>query len=338
MRASSYLRAFDPIARKRAVRASLSQRKATEQIKSVTFNDCATNYLRSHARTWRSPQHAQQWTNTLAAYANPYIGFMPVADVDTPAVLRVLTPIWNAKPQMAAKLRGRLEMILDFAHAHGYRIGENPARWRLLSKALPRPSKVRAVRHYAALPYPGIPQFFAELRALEETSTSQCLVFLILTAARGGEVRPMKWGEVDFQSKVWIVPASKMKAGREHRVALSSAAIELLKRLPQTREYVFPGGRQAHLSHAAMPALLARMGRSSITPHGFRSSFATWAREQTLFQREVIEAALAHNVGDATERAYTRGDALEKRRALMTAWATFCDRSTSNAEVIPIRA
>jgi len=231
-----------------------------------------------------------------------------------------------------------LEMILDFAHAHGYRAGENPARWRLLSKALPRRSKVRAVRHYSALPYQKIPQFFAELHEREVTSTSQCLIFLILTAARGGEVRHMKWSEIDFDSKVWIVPASKMKAGREHRVALSATAIKLLQGLSRSSEYVFPGARRAHLSHAAMPALLGRMRRSEITPHGFRASFATWAREQTLFQREIIEAALSHTVGDATERAYARGDALEKRRALMDAWAAFCETPTSNAEVIPIRA
>jgi integrase len=170
---------------------------------------------------------------------------------------------------------------------------------------------VRAVRHYAALPYQEIPQFFADLREREVTSTSQCLMLLMLTAARSGEVRHMKWSEIDFDSKVWIVPALKMKAGREHRVALSATAIKVLQRLPRDGEYVFRGGRRACLSHAAMPALLKRMGRPEITPHGFRSAFATWAREQTLFQREVIEAALAHIVGDATERAYVRGDALE---------------------------
>jgi integrase len=326
----------DPIAHKRAVRASLSQRQATEQ--AVTFDDCVTRYLQSHAGTWRRPQHVQQWTNTLATYVRPHIGFMPAADVDTPAVLRVLTPIWNAKPQTAAKLRGRLEMILDFAHAHGYRAGENPARWRVLSKALPRPSKVRAVRHYAALPYQGIPGFFTELREREITSTSQCLMFLILTAARGGEARHMKWTELDLQSKLWTVPASKMKAGREHRVPLSAAAIELLEGLPRAGEYVFPGARRSQLSHAAMPALLVRMGHFEITPHGFRSSFSTWAREQTSFQREVIEAALAHTVGDPTERAYARGDALEKRRALMNAWADYCGRGHLSAEVIRLRA
>jgi integrase len=325
---------IDPIAHKRAERASLSQQQATEHARSVTFEDCATRYLQAHAGTWRNLAHVQQWTNTLATYVRPHIGAMAVAHVDIPAVLRVLTPIWNLKPQTAAKLRGRLEMILDFAHAHGFRTGENPARWRLLSKALPRPSKVRAVRHYAALPYQETPR----LREREVTSTSQCLMFLMLTAARSGEVRHMKWSEIDFDSKVWIVPALKMKAGREHGVALSATAIKLLQGLPRDGEYVFPGGRRACLSHAAMPALLARMGRPEITPHGFRSAFATWAREQTLFQREVIESALAHSVGDATERAYARGDALEKRRALMNAWAAFCETTVSNAEVIPIRA
>jgi integrase len=273
-------------------------------------------------------------------YVRPHIGALPVADIDTRQVLLVLQPLWSTRPETGSRVRNRIELILDYAHAHGFRAEENPARWRLLSKILPRPSKLRTIKPHPALAWRDAPAFMADLHKREATSTSQCLEFLILTAARLGEALRMKWGEIDFQSKTWTVPASRMKAGRLHRVALSPAAMALLAILPRLNDddYVFPGTKRLHLSQMALKSLLVRMGRTDISIHGMRACFATWAREQTLFQREVIEAALAHAVGDAAERAYARGDALEKRRMLMSAWAEYLERGSTAAEVVPLRA
>jgi len=249
-------------------------------------------------------------------------------------VLGVLRPIWFGKPVAAARLRNRVELILDYAAAHGHRTGENPARWSILGKALPRPTKVRAVQPHAALDYQEAPGFIAALR-YQAGMAARALEFVILVAARKGEVLGMRWGEVDFAGKVWTVPGERMKGGKAHRVALSSVAIALLARLPRNRDHVFPGGRNSQLSHEAMNAVLARMGKH-FTVHGMRACFATWGREETTAQREVIEQALAHAVGDATERAYARGDALEKRRALMEQWAQYLEHGPMSAEIVPM--
>jgi integrase len=327
----------DPLAHRRAQRTSLSQQRA-EQAKLLTFDKAADQYIAAHRPGWRSLKHARNWTRSLELYARPSLGALPVASIDTELVMTVLEPMWLRTPELASHLRGRIELILDWATASGYRTSDNPARWRgHLDKLLPAKGKVAPVVHHPALPYEQVPAFVAELRERHGTA-ARALEFVILTAARSGEVLGMKWGEVDFLSGLWTVPASRMKAGREHRVPLSAAAVALLDKLPRDGEHVFVGGRRLRLSSMAMHALLLRMKRTDITIHGFRSSFRDWCGEQTNYPREIAETALAHAVGDAVERAYARGDALEKRRALMTAWANYIDREPVSAEVVTLRA
>jgi integrase len=261
---------------------------------------------------------------TLETYATP-VWSMPIDEVDTAAVLSVLQPIWQAKPETASRLRGRIEAVLDFAKAHGQREGENPARWRgHLDKLLPKRQKLTR-GHHAAMPYRDVPAFLVSLRQ-REAIAAMALEFLILTAARSGEVLGARWPEIDFEAKVWTVPAARMKGGREHRVPLSGRALAILERLAEVRtnDWVFPGQRAgAGHSGMALEMILRRMKVEGATVHGFRSAFRDWCGEETSFPREVAEAALAHVAGDATERAYRRGDALEKRRKLMGAWAQY---------------
>jgi integrase len=257
-------------------------------------------------------------------------------------VLKVLEPIWTAKPETASRLRGRIESILDWAKVRSYRVGENPARWRgHLDKLLPARSKVRRVEHHAALPYSSILEFVTALRT-QQGSAARALEFAILTAARTGEVIGARWDEIDFVTKVWTIPAGRMKAGKEHRVALSDRALALLEdakavvglntRADAQSPFVFGGGRVGRpLSNMALLMLLRRMGRGDLTAHGFRSTFRDWAAESTNFPSEVVEMALAHAVGDKVEAAYRRGDLLVKRSALMNVWAEFCG-STTKAE------
>jgi integrase len=321
---------IDPIAHKRAARASLAHQNS----KKITFSEVAANYLSERRATWRGARHIEQWVQSVA-YLKPRIGEIPVAEVDIPTVLGVLRPIWFEKPVAAARLRNRGELILDYAAAHGDRTGENPARWSILGKALPRPTKVKPVRSHAMLDYREAPAFMAALRD-QAGMPARALESLTLVAARKSEVTGMTWDEVDLVGKVWVVRGERMKGGKPHRVALSSTAIALLNQLPRRGEHVFPGARRAQLSHEAMNAVLARMGKDC-SVHGQRACFATWAREETTAQREVIEQALAHAVGDAVERAYARGDALEKRRVLMEQWAQYLEHGPVMAEVVPLR-
>ena len=254
---------------------------------------------------------------------------MPVDVIDTAAVLSVLKPIWQAKPETASRFRGRIEQVLDAAKAQGHRTGENPARWRgHLDKLLAK--RQRLTRgHHAAMAYADVPAFLSRLRERQAGSVSAlALEFVILTAARSGEALGMRWDEVDETAKVWTVPPARMKAAREHRVPLSARALDLLGEAKKARtgDFVFPGsGAGRPLSVMAMEMVLRRMNLASVTVHGFRSAFRDWAGNETHFPREVAEAALAHVIGDAAERAYRRGDALEKRRALMEAWANYCE-------------
>ena len=321
---------IDPIeARKdRRMRARLDAAKA------ITFKECAETYIKAHRAGWRNAKHAAQWEATLATYAERVIGCLPVAAIDTALVLKVLEPIWTTKPETAGRVRGRIECILDWAKVRGYRAGENPARWRgHLDKLLPARSKVRRVEHHAALPYAELPSFLANLR--EQEGIAACaLEFLILTAARTGEVIGARWSELDLLDKTWTVPAVRMKAHREHRVPLSARALDIVQKLSALRpadeavDFVFPGGKAgAPLSNMAFLMLLRRMERADLTAHGFRSTFRTWAAERTGFQREVIQAALAHTMESKVEVAYQRGDLFEKRRRLMTAWGDFCASS-----------
>jgi integrase len=245
-------------------------------------------------------------------------------------------------------LRGRLESILDFAKARGYRDGENPARWRgHLDKLLPARSKVREIEHHAALPYADLPAFLVALRA-QEGSAARALEFLILTAARTGEVIGARWNEIDLLDKTWTVPGARMKAHREHRVPLSARALAILAEMQAARHgdadnaFVFPGRKPGMpLSNMAFLMLMRRMGRADLTAHGFRATFKTWASERTSFQNEIGEASLAHVIGDKVEQAYRRGDLFEKRRRLMQQWATFCTTAPAQAtqnNVTPLRA
>jgi len=309
----------DPFHERRAARAA--------ERGVVTFGEAADRYIAAYAPGWRNAKHAAQWTSTLATYAAPVLGTLPVAAVDTGAVMRVLEPLWQEKTETASRLRGRIESVLDYATARGWRTGENPARWRgHMQKLLPARAKVQRVEHHPALPYADMPAFMAGLRKQEGTA-ALALRFCILTAARTGEVTGARWPEI--VDNLWIIPASRIKAGREHRVPLSPAAMAILTEMQPLAAggdaHVFPGGKpKAGLSNAAMSAVLDRMGRDGITVHGFRSTFRDWAAECTSFPNEVVEMALAHVVKDRTEAAYRRGDLLEKRAKLMQAWAAYC--------------
>jgi integrase len=250
---------------------------------------------------------------------------LPVAAIDVGAVMRVLEPIWTAKPGIAGRVRQRIEAVLDYATARGHRSGENPARWRgHLENLLPRPAKVRAIEHHAALAYSEIGGFMVELRK-RPGDAPRALEFIILTAARFGEVRGATWAEINLAERVWTIPAARMKGGKEHRVPLSGAALAILDQMPRTGDLVFPGSIAGQpVGERTIGRMLDRMGRRDITTHGFRSCFRDWAAERTAFPNEVAEMALAHSVGSEVERAYRRSDLFEKRRALAEAWAEYC--------------
>ena len=316
---------IDPIEARRAERT----RQRLDAAKAITFKQCAESYIASHGAGWRNEKHKYQWPATLNAYAYPVIGALPVQAVDTALLLKVLEPIWTTKPETATRVRQRIENILDFAKVRSYRDGENPARWRgHLDKLLPARSNVRQVEHLAALPYAELPAFLGNLRN-REAIAARALEFLILTAARTGEVIGARWNEIDLLDKTWTVPAARMKARREHRVPLSTRGLVILREMQTVHHrsdnaYVFPGRKPSRpLSNMAFLMLLRRMDLDDLTVHGFRATFRTWAAERTMFPREVAEAALAHLVGDDTERAYQRGDLFEKRRKLMAEWGQF---------------
>jgi integrase len=279
---------------------------------------------------------------TLREYAGPHLGALPVAEVETAHVAAALRPLWHEKPETASRLRGRIEAVLDFAAVHGWREGANPARWRgHLDKLFPGRGKVRPVEHHAALPWPEVGGFMAALRGREGVA-ARALEFAVLTAARSGEVLGARWPEMDLDAGVWTVPKERMKAGKEHRVALSPAAVALLRGLLPLRAgadaLVFLGQQKGRpLSAMAMAKVLRRIGRSELTVHGFRSTFRDWAGETTAHPREVVEAALAHRLGNKVEQAYARGDLFTKRRRLMEDWAEFCARPPGKVAMLPGR-
>ena len=312
----------DPIDRRREGRAA----QAVKAAKQTTFREAADGYMRSHGCGWRNGKHAAQWPSTLKTYVYPIFGHLPVQAVDAALVLKALETIWTEKPETASRVRGRVESVLDWAKARGLREGENPARWRgHLDKLLPARAKIQRVKHHAALPFDALPEFMVRLKS-QEGVAARALAFTILTGARTGEAIGAKWNEIDLAAKVWTIPASRMKAGREHRVPLAPAAVEIIERAAARREndYVFPGARGAGLSNMSFLMLLRRMGRGDLTAHGFRSSFRDWTAERTSFPREVAEQALAHTLSDKVEAAYRRSDLFDKRRKLMEAWARFC--------------
>jgi integrase len=300
--------------------AERSQRKA-EAAKAVTFRQAAERYIEAHRAGWRSARHAAQWSSTISTYCYPVIGDLSVQAIDVGLVMKVLEPMWRERNETASRLRGRIELILDYAKALKLRSGENPARWRgHLDKLLPAPGKVQVKRHHAALAYQKLPAFVKALRERDGMS-ARALELTVLTAARAGETIGARWSEVDLKERLWVVPPDRMKGHREHRVALSDRVIEILKALPKDGDLVFPGMRVDNLTQ-----LVRDMGEAEATAHGFRSAFSTWVAEQTAYPSELAELALAHRVGDATERAYRRSDQMEKRRRLMADWAAYCAR------------
>lgn len=320
----------DPLARRDEEEAARRAAALTARAKSMTFRQVAEMYVAAHEVAWRNAKHRAQWSSTLEAYAYPHMGDLPVGDVATAHVMAALEPIWRVTPETATRVRGRIETILDYAKARGWRNGENPALWRgHLANLLPARSKVARVKHHAALPWPEIGMFMASLRA-QGSLAARALEFAILTAARSGEVLGARWAEINLDEAIWVIPASRMKAGREHKVPLSDAALALLKGLIPLRnqangDWVFPGNRKGRpLSNMAMEMLLRRVKRDDVTVHGMRSTFRDWVSEKTSYSGEVAEMALAHTLSDKVEAAYRRGDLMEKRRNLMADWATFC--------------
>lgn len=302
-----------------------------------SFGEMADNVRETLSAGFRNEKHKAQWKSTLETYAAP-LRAKPVDTIATDDVLAALKPIWTTKSETASRLRGRIEKVLDAAKARGFRDGENPARWRgHLDHLLPRPSKL-ARGHHAAMPYEDVAAFIAKLR-MRHACAALALELCILTAARSGEILGMQWPEIDLNKKLWTVPASRMKAGREHRVPLSPRAIAILRQLEELKadKFVFSGqARDKPLSNMAMEMVLRRMDIQDATVHGFRSSFRDWAGNISNFPREVVETALAHVIGDKAEQAYRRSDALEKRRKLMDHWAAYCS-TPKTGEVAALR-
>lgn len=318
----------DPIEAARTARRKM----IAECLAAISFREAARQYIDSQKSTWNNIKHVQQWRNTIETYAGPKIGGLPVKDVSLSDILAILEPIWHTKTETASRLRGRIESILDWAIAKGYRLEPNPARWKgLLDKILPAPGKITKVDHHRALPYSELPTFMLKL-AQQQGMGARALEFAILTACRSGEVRGAIWDEFDLENAIWIVPASRMKAKKEHRVPLSPRALLIVSELKTTAigKFVFPSTHQSKsgnansspLSDMTLAAVLRRMKVSAV-PHGFRSTFRDWCAEQTDYPNEVAEMALAHAISNKVEAAYRRGDLFDKRRQLMLDWESY---------------
>lgn len=313
-----------------------------EKAKAMTFDQCAAAFIAANKTGWKNAKHVAQWESTLATYASPIIGALPVQDIETSLVMRVLDPIWNIKPETASRVRGRVESVLAWATTRKLRTGDNPAQWKgHLENLLPHRTKIIAVKHHAALPYVEIAAFVEQLKE-QGGVAARALELLILTAARTGDVLGMVWSEVDMDHGVWVIPAVRMKAKREHRVPLSARAMEILREMEALRGdgFVFPGAKEGKgLSNMAMTATLRRMGRGDITVHGFRSTFRDWAAEIADHPHEVAEMALAHIVGNKVEAAYRRGNLFKKRIKIMDDWARFCSgiQQSGKGNVVSLR-
>jgi integrase len=329
---------IDPITAKREQRAALRLQAA----KAMSFAQCADAYFEAHHAGW-SAKHAQGWRTTLASYAHPILGDLPVAAIDTALVLKALEPIWTKAPDLAGRLRRRIEAVLDFAKARGYRdAGENPGRWHgHLKNLLPAQSRIKRIKHHAALPWRDLPGFMVELRRREGVD-ARALEFIILTAARLGEAINATWAEIDLAHRTWTIAATRMKGGKEHCVPLSGSACAVLERMQTARrnDLVFPGKRRGRPVGELTVWRLAKdvAGDANMTVHGFRSSFRDWAGERTNYPREVCEMALAHVVGNTVELAYRRGTLFDKRRRLMEEWARYCGgKPAAKADVVALR-
>ncbi|HJV76589.1 MAG TPA: tyrosine-type recombinase/integrase [Noviherbaspirillum sp.] len=341
---------IDPI----EARDAKNQARLLEAAKRITFDECVEKYIDTHRTGWKNAKHIEQWENSLATYARPNIGKLSVADIDTGLVLKCLEPIWSTKTETATRVRGRIEKVLDWATTRGYRQGENPARWKgHLEHNLPTPNRISKVVHHPALPFIEVGSFVQALRQ-RSGSAASALELAILTAVRSGEVRGATWSEIDMDRGIWTIPSERMKMKTEHRVPLSKRALEILEKMKAVAEstaptsLVFPSPRGKKLSDMTLTAVIRRMNEgdapkwidpktgAQVVPHGFRSSFRDWAAEDTNYPRWLAEKALAHLVGDETERAYQRGDLLEKRRQLMEDWATYCNTEHKPREVVQI--
>jgi integrase len=347
---------IDPVDARKRQTAEKREQSRLEEAKRMTFDQCAQAYINGKKAEWKNAKHGQQWENTLATYASPLLGNLSIADIDLGLVMKVLDPIWRDKTETASRVRSLIEAVLDWAKVHGYRSGDNPAQWRgNLDNLLPMPKKVSKPENQPALDYRLMGAFMAHLR--QQTSIgAKPLELAILANARAGEVCCATWSEIDSAHKCWIIPAGRMKAGKEHRIPLSDAAIRLLESLPRVAgsEFIFPGTKEGKaISDATMNKLIRQMHESEIqagragyidtkqgrvvVTHGFRSTFRDWAGETTAYTREVIEHAMAHQLKDKAEAAYARGSMLEKRRRLMDDWAVYCSRLPVLGEVTPIR-
>jgi integrase len=329
----------DPIeeARKKALAAAL------EKSKAITFDKATELYIQTMRPEWRNPKHIAQWENTLRTYASPVIGKIPVQQIDADLVLQVLEPIWQSKTETATRIRQRIEAVFDYCKARKYFKGENPAKWKgNLKDMLSNPNKIKDVQNHPALHYTKIHAFITELRTKGGVAPL-ALEFLILTAARTGEVIGARFDEVNFDARLWTRPAARMKAGKEHSVPLNDRAMEILRALRETAtsDYIFPGWKanvDSGLSNGAMLAVMKGMGDfKEYVPHGFRSTFTDWANETTKHPNVVIEMALAHTIKNETEKAYRRGELIEKRTRLMNEWGKYIETPAKPAKVIDLK-
>jgi integrase len=340
---------IDPIEARNAERAAARSQAKIAELGAVTFDQCAAQYIASREKNWQNARHRTQWGVTVRDYVSPHFGKLPVKDIDRALVIKVLEqqvegrrglpsgPLWAARPETASRVRGRIEAVLDWATAHGYRQGENPARWKGHLEYALAGRDGRSVKRHAALPYVEMGTFMRQLRE-RDGMAARALELIALTATRSGEALGARWDEIDLEARLWTVSAARMKTRKEHRVPLSDAAYDLLNGMARHSEYIFANNQGASLSNMALHLLLERMGRDDLTVHGFRSTFRTWAAERTSFPPHVVEMALAHAISNAVERAYQRGDLLDQRRRLMNTWAEFCSSARDTAgEVIPIR-
>ncbi len=315
----------------------------TARSNRITFDEAITQCMAAKSSEWKNIKHGQQWKNTLTTYASPLLGKLPVNLITTDHVYKVLQPIWQSKTETATRVRQRIETVLDWCKARGYCEGENPARLKgALGQLLPKSQKIKKVEHHPALPYQRANEFVTALRK-QGGMTSLALEFMLLTACRTGEVAAARWGEVDFTTRIWTIPAERMKAGREHRVPLCTRAVEILKDLEAKaqNDFVFPSHSIEKNSHMSLGSCLVAMKRMSdfegYTPHGLRSTFRDWAAETTTFANETLELALAHTIKSKAEAAYRRQDQLEKRAKLMQQWQTYVETSIAQAVVVALQ-
>ncbi len=324
---------IDPVAERKAARAAL----IAAQAKDFTFDQCVEKFLKKKTKEFSNPKHAAQWSSTLKTYASPVIGRLPVNVVELPHILKILEPIWQDKTETATRLRGRIESVLAYATVSKYRTGDNPARWKgNLDAVLPKPTKIKKVKHHKAIPWQEISPFIQSLRERKGTG-AKALEFTILTATRSGEVRGALWDEIDLQTNTWTVPAGRMKTNKEHTIPLCDDAVKLLENLPrfEDNKLIFPGARGGILSDVALTKPIRAMG-SDATVHGFRSTFRDWCAESTNYPNEVAEMALAHTISNAVEKAYRRGDLIAKRTNLMRDWCKYLNATAMSGDVIGI--